>query len=185
MEFEVTAPRSELARVLQRHIAATNAAPREAEGRALINTGLQSANTLLHDGHRWERLTPRQIVTDTRDMLARSGRFSVIVHASYAFLRGAEERQRVGFNRSSKPPRRRSSWCSTTADPRAWSGSAIAMVPSPAIFGSTGAPFAWAGPIGLGPLAPPITTSITTTRPQPCLPRLRDRRWDASSTQLT
>lgn len=89
MEFVLTAPPS-LSRVFEREIAALPATQREAHGRVLVNLGLQRPNTLLHDGRAWKRLPPQQIVADTRAALACRGRFALIVHASYAFLRGAE-----------------------------------------------------------------------------------------------
>jgi nucleoside-diphosphate-sugar epimerase len=58
----------------------------------LLNLGLQTPNTLLHDGHAWKRYSPARIVGDTRAVLADPANRDVafIVHASYAFLRAAD-----------------------------------------------------------------------------------------------
>ena len=92
MEVVISAPGSELGRVLRR---AVSEAPPDREGdprRVLINLLAQPPNNLLHDGHRWERYRPAKIVGDTRRLLAdRAHRdCDLIVHAGYAFLRAVE-----------------------------------------------------------------------------------------------
>ncbi|MDP9326342.1 MAG: hypothetical protein M3O87_07390 [Candidatus Dormibacteraeota bacterium] len=86
--------RTELGRALKGEMA--RAQPAGAD--ALINLRLQPANTLLHDGRAWEKLPPGRIVGSTREMLASraAGDAGFLVHASYAFLRAAEESRRVG-----------------------------------------------------------------------------------------
>lgn len=92
IEVVISAPGSELGRVL--HRAVTNVPPSPGKGskRVLVNLLAQPPNNLLHDGHRWERYRPAKIVGDTRRLLAdRVHRNSdLIIHASYAFLRAVE-----------------------------------------------------------------------------------------------
>jgi nucleoside-diphosphate-sugar epimerase len=96
--IRLTAPRSELGRVVSGQLAAAAKVARKADaGEALLNLALQPANTLLHDGWAWQRTTPARIVRETRNALtaaAADGGF--LVHASYAFLRAAEQTGRVG-----------------------------------------------------------------------------------------
>lgn len=99
--IRLTSPRSELGRVVGRQLAAASAEPggtARADGKALLNLALQPANTLLHDGRAWERITPARIVSDTRRALSAPPKRDAgfFVHASYAFLRAAEQSRRVG-----------------------------------------------------------------------------------------
>ena len=94
----LTAPRSELGRVVARHLAHP-AKPDAAAGPAvLVNLALQAPNTLLHDGHAWRRLTPKQIVAQTRRMLddPANSDLDYLVHASYAFLDAVDDGAVVG-----------------------------------------------------------------------------------------
>ena len=94
MRVLVTAPRSELGRVVAR-------ARGSDEGRGapvVVNLALQGPNTLLHDGHAWWRDPGVHILTSTRRVLAAAQRnkAAFLVHASYAFLQGAEGGSKVG-----------------------------------------------------------------------------------------
>ncbi|MGH7722238.1 MAG: NAD-dependent epimerase/dehydratase family protein [Candidatus Dormibacteria bacterium] len=94
MRVLVTAPRSELGRVLAR-------AWGRDQGRGapvVINLALQPPNTLLHDGHAWWRDPAQHIRASTRRVLATAQRDRVafLVHASYAFIQGAEGGGPVG-----------------------------------------------------------------------------------------
>lgn len=64
----------------------------------LVNLALEPANSLLHDGHRWERLSAARIVSQTRRLLASRGHRDAdfLVHASYAFIRAAQQSAKVG-----------------------------------------------------------------------------------------
>jgi nucleoside-diphosphate-sugar epimerase len=88
MRVLVTAPRSELGRVVAR-------ARGSDQGRGavvVINLALQEPNTLLHDGRAWWPDPAAHIIASTRRVLAaaRRDRAAFLVHASYAFLQGAE-----------------------------------------------------------------------------------------------
>jgi len=91
----ITSPRSELGAALSEQagaVAAALAAP------VLLSVASQPPNTLLHDGHAWKSHTPARIVADARRAVtaARRARASLLVHASYAFLRAAEPGGRPG-----------------------------------------------------------------------------------------
>jgi hypothetical protein len=90
----VTAPNSELGRVMTR--ALRDAQPGEAG--VLFNLTLQTPNTLLHDGHDWKRYGPAQIVARTKGFLddPEHAGADFIVHASYGFLRAADQGAKVG-----------------------------------------------------------------------------------------
>jgi nucleoside-diphosphate-sugar epimerase len=90
----VTAQRSELGRVVAR----TRDSGDDRGARVVINVALQTPNTLLHDGHAWWRDPGAHIITSTRRILAaaKRDRTAFVVHASYAFLKGAEGGGEVG-----------------------------------------------------------------------------------------
>ncbi len=92
MEVVISAPGSELGRVLGRAAKNLPRSPDKSSGKVLVNLLAQPPNNLLHDGHRWERYRPAKIVGDTRRLLTdRSHRdCDLIIHASYAFLRAVE-----------------------------------------------------------------------------------------------
>jgi hypothetical protein len=92
MEMVITAPGSELGKVVTRALAKRPASPRTESRRVLLNLLAQPPNSLLHDGHRWERYGPARIVGDARRLLAdrRHRDCDLIVHASFAFLRAVE-----------------------------------------------------------------------------------------------
>lgn len=98
MPITLTAPRSELSRVVADELAASRRSPDADGAELLVNLSLQAPNTLLHDGHAWKRRGAARILSDTRAMLADAdGRGAdFIVHASYAFLRATEAGERVG-----------------------------------------------------------------------------------------
>jgi nucleoside-diphosphate-sugar epimerase len=64
----------------------------------IINLALQAPNNLLHDGRTWWRDAGAHILASTRRLLASAERerAAFLVHASYAFLQGAEGGSRVG-----------------------------------------------------------------------------------------
>jgi hypothetical protein len=97
-QVRLTAPRSELGRVVARHLAHTARPAARPAATVLVNLAAQAPNTLLHDGHAWQRLTPRQLVAQTRRMLADpvSRDADYIVHASYAFLDAVDDGAVVG-----------------------------------------------------------------------------------------
>jgi nucleoside-diphosphate-sugar epimerase len=84
VEILIAAPRSELGMAISR------IRPRaRASGDArhvVLNVGLQPPNTLLHDGHAWQRYPPSRLVTDTRAVLRDAAGADFVVHASYLFL---------------------------------------------------------------------------------------------------
>jgi nucleoside-diphosphate-sugar epimerase len=94
MRVLVTAPRSELGRVVARVRGsdAGRGAP------VVINLALQEPNTLLHDGRAWWPDPAAHIIASTRRVLAAAtrDRAAFLVHASYAFLQGAEAGAGVG-----------------------------------------------------------------------------------------
>jgi hypothetical protein len=94
MPIIVTAPKSELGRVVTR--ALHDEQP--ADDTVLLNLTIQPPNTLLHDGHAWTRYRPAQIIARTKEVLAdpEHAEADYIVHASYAFLRAADEGVKVG-----------------------------------------------------------------------------------------
>jgi nucleoside-diphosphate-sugar epimerase len=93
--IQLAGERTELGRAVRNEMAR---APVPEATAALVNLRLQPPNTLLHDGRAWEKLTPARIVSSTRTLLAsRDARDAgFLVHASYAFLRAAEQSRRVG-----------------------------------------------------------------------------------------
>jgi nucleoside-diphosphate-sugar epimerase len=94
MPIIVTAPQSELGRVV------THSLPDEQPGddTVLLNLMLQTPNSLLHDGHAWKRYRPSQIVARTKEVLVapEHAKVDFIVHASYAFIRAADQGAKVG-----------------------------------------------------------------------------------------
>lgn len=94
MSIVVTAAGSELGRVVTRALHSEQ----PGEDTILINLMLQPPNTLLHDGHAWKRLRAAQIVARTKELLADPAYADAdfIVHASYAFIRAADEGAKVG-----------------------------------------------------------------------------------------
>ena len=64
----------------------------------IVNLALQAPNTLLHDGHAWWADPGAHILASTRRVLVRRTRekAAFLVHASYAFLEGAEGGSQVG-----------------------------------------------------------------------------------------
>jgi nucleoside-diphosphate-sugar epimerase len=97
MRVLVTAQRSELGRVVARTRDSRDG--RDGRGaRVVINLALQTPNTLLHDGHAWWPDPGAHIITSTRRVLAaaKRDRTAFVVHASYAFLQGADAGGEVG-----------------------------------------------------------------------------------------
>jgi hypothetical protein len=92
MEVVIAGPGSELGRVLQRSLKDPQASKAGGTAKVLVNLLGQPPNTLLHDGHLWERYRPAEIVGDTRRLLADPAHrgCDLIVHAGYAFLRAVE-----------------------------------------------------------------------------------------------
>lgn len=93
MRLLLTAPRSELG------TAVTRAHGRDSDGPAvMVNIAQQRPNTLLHDGHAWWADPGAHILSSTRRALtvARRRDAAFVVHASYAFLQGAEGGAAVG-----------------------------------------------------------------------------------------
>jgi hypothetical protein len=84
VEILLTAPRSELAVAMSRSLTRTRSS--SSSPRVLVNLGLQSPNTLLHDGHAWRRYRPARLLGDTRAALRDASGADFIVHASYLFL---------------------------------------------------------------------------------------------------
>jgi nucleoside-diphosphate-sugar epimerase len=76
MSLSIVGGRSELGQLLARHRSA---------GKVLINVAGQDANTLLHDGHAWERFTRTALAGVRRALRADA---SLLVHASFAFVLG-------------------------------------------------------------------------------------------------
>ena len=94
MRVLVTAPRSELGRVVAR--ARGSDAGRGAS--VVINLALQEPNTLLHDGRAWWPDPGAHITASTRRVLgaARRDGAAFLVHASYAFLQAVDAGGGVG-----------------------------------------------------------------------------------------
>jgi hypothetical protein len=92
MEVVISAPGSELGRVVRAAVADLPVSRRAQSEHVLINLLAQPPNTLLHDGHGWKQYRPAKIVGDTRRLLAdpRHRGCDLIIHASYAFLRAVE-----------------------------------------------------------------------------------------------
>jgi hypothetical protein len=95
MEIVVTNPNSELGTALKLVL---RSAAKRGEGKVVLNNSLQAPNTLLHDGHGWKRFTPKRIVSRTEEILAdpEYKDADLIVHASYSFLRAADQGAPVG-----------------------------------------------------------------------------------------
>jgi hypothetical protein len=92
IQLVISAPGTELGRVLRREM---RNAPRAEPGgskKVLINLLAEPPNNLLHDGHRWEQYRPARIIGDTRRLLEDPGhrQCDLIIHASYGFLRAME-----------------------------------------------------------------------------------------------
>jgi nucleoside-diphosphate-sugar epimerase len=92
IQLVISAPGTELGRVLRREM---RNAPRAEPGgskQVLINLLAEPPNNLLHDGHRWEQYRPARIIGDTRRLLEDRGhrQCDLIIHASYGFLRAME-----------------------------------------------------------------------------------------------
>jgi nucleoside-diphosphate-sugar epimerase len=92
IQLVISAPGTELGRVLRREM---RNAPRAEPGgskKVLINLLAEPPNNLLHDGHRWEQYGPARIIGDTRRLLEDRGhrQCDLIIHASYGFLRAME-----------------------------------------------------------------------------------------------
>lgn len=85
MNTSITGLRTELGGVLAQRMT------RSADKRIQFNVASQAANSLLHDGHAWKDF-PRRALADTRRALrsAQSGKASMLVHASFAFVRAVE-----------------------------------------------------------------------------------------------
>ncbi len=90
MPIRLTSPRSELGRAVARRLEADDG------GNVVVHLDLQPANSLLHDGRAWERVTPARILAATRNVLAANRNADFLVHAGYAFLRAAEQSPRGG-----------------------------------------------------------------------------------------
>jgi nucleoside-diphosphate-sugar epimerase len=88
MRVLVTAPRSELGRVVAR----ARGGDQGRGAAVVINLALQGPNTLFHDGRAWWPDPAAHIIASTRRVLAAAGRdrAAFLVHASYAFLQAAE-----------------------------------------------------------------------------------------------
>ncbi len=94
MRLLVTAPRS----VLGRAVAQLRGGEDDRGAPVIVNLALQAPNTLLHDGHAWWDEPGAHILASTRRVLSAAGRdrAAFLVHASYAFLEGAEAGAKVG-----------------------------------------------------------------------------------------
>jgi nucleoside-diphosphate-sugar epimerase len=51
----------------------------------VINVALQPPNTLLHDGHRWNKYQPERLLRETEAGLRLAGGADLLIHASYLF----------------------------------------------------------------------------------------------------
>ena len=85
MNASITGLRTELGSVLAQRMA------RSADKPIHFNVASQAANSLLHDGHAWKDF-PRRALADTRRALraAQTGKASMLVHASFAFVHAVE-----------------------------------------------------------------------------------------------
>ncbi len=94
MRLLVTAPRSELGKAVVR----IRGGDDDHGAPVIVNVALQVPNTLLHDGHAWWDDPGPHIIASTRRVLAaaRRERAAFLVHASYAFLEGADGGAKVG-----------------------------------------------------------------------------------------
>ncbi len=90
MHASITGARSELGRVLARRRMPVRAAGSH------CNVAGQHANTLLHDGHAWKDYAPVALAGVRRALrAAEAERASILVHASFAFVRSAEQGDRL------------------------------------------------------------------------------------------
>jgi hypothetical protein len=87
VEIVIIAPHTELGVALTRANARQRPAP--AGRRVVINVALQSPNTLLHDGHAWERYPPARLARETRAALRVARDADFVVHASMLFAAAA------------------------------------------------------------------------------------------------
>ena len=85
MNASITGLRTELGNVLAQRMT------RSADKPIHFNVASQTANSLLHDGHAWKDF-PRRALADTRRALrsAQTGKASMLVHASFAFVHAVE-----------------------------------------------------------------------------------------------
>jgi nucleoside-diphosphate-sugar epimerase len=84
----ITGTRCELGRILARRRPTASATET-----VHINVGGQQANSLLHDGHAWKDFPRTALATTRRALhLARKGRATILVHASFAFVHAVERR---------------------------------------------------------------------------------------------
>lgn len=85
MNASITGLRTELGSVLAQRMTPG------ADTRIQFNVASQAANSLLHDGHAWKDF-PRRALADTRRALraAQTGKASMLVHASFAFVHAVE-----------------------------------------------------------------------------------------------
>ncbi len=85
MNASITGLRTELGTVLAQRMT------RSADQPIQFNLASQGANSLLHDGHAWKDF-PRRALADTRRALrsAQTGKASMLVHASFAFVHAVE-----------------------------------------------------------------------------------------------
>jgi nucleoside-diphosphate-sugar epimerase len=90
MQLSVTGARLELGRVLAQQARGLGG------GAIHVNLSGQRANTLLHDGQAWKDF-PRTVVAATHRAIraAQTGRATVFVQASFAFVRAVERGARV------------------------------------------------------------------------------------------
>ncbi|HEY2595317.1 MAG TPA: hypothetical protein VGK33_15605 [Chloroflexota bacterium] len=94
MRLLLTAPRSELGRAVAR----LRGAEDDRGAPVVVNVALQLPNTLLHDGQAWWDDPGAHVLASTRRVIAAARRdeAAFLVHASYAFLEGAEGGSKVG-----------------------------------------------------------------------------------------
>ena len=88
MEVALTAADTPLGRAVAQELAQRRASGGQ---RVLLHLGLQPANTLLHDGHRWRALPPTRMLSLTRGAVRQaSSAGAFLIHASY-ILAGARD----------------------------------------------------------------------------------------------
>jgi nucleoside-diphosphate-sugar epimerase len=86
MDVSITGARTELGRVLARHL------PKAGGGSIHVNLAGQRANTLLHDGHAWKDFQRTAMAKTQRAMrTARLSDATLFVHASFAFVTAVEK----------------------------------------------------------------------------------------------
>ncbi len=160
MRLLVTAPRSELGRAL----AQLRGGEDDRGAPVIVNLALQVPNTLLHDGHAWWDDPGAHILASTRRVLSAATRdqAAFLVHASYAFLEGAEGGSPVGKRlRPIVDAAREAERMVLENDmPPAWCDLATCTVRAGATSARTDARSAWDGPTGrvraAQPAAPPV-----------------------------